>query len=196
MSIIPCLRKQRWEEHKFNTTLSYIVRSCIQNKIIRCLAKYSTLKAHYIKFPVSELSHRNLPPWLCNLNASTNMHTNYMQIYVGHWKHVCMRTGLCSKLFMSYKELPAFLKWFHTEAAYFTQKIFYYLSPAPPIFKNELTQFFDDNNIVGGSEYRSGQGRRRKGGGGKRRRRRERGRSQKLNHSHVSNLRVFFFLRI
>lgn len=87
-----------------------------------------------------------------------------MHIYVRHWEHVIMRARLCSKLFMSYKELTVFLKWFHTEAAYFTQKIFYYLSPAPPIFKKELTQFFDDN-IVGGSEYRSGKGRRRGGGG-------------------------------
>lgn len=110
------------------------------------------------------------------------------QIHVSHWDHVFMRTGLSSKLFMSYKELPVFLKWFYTEADTSLRKIFYYLSPAPPIFKNDLTHFFDDNNIVGGSEYRSGQGRR---GGGEEK---ERGRSQKLNHSHVSNLRVIFLL--
>lgn len=43
---------------------------------------------------------------------------------------------------------------------------------------------------MGGSEYRSGQGRRRRAGEEEK----ERGRSQKLNHSHVSNLRVIFLL--
>lgn len=38
---------------------------------------------------------------------------------------------------------------------------------------------------LGGSEYGSGQGGRKGGGGGG-------GGSQELNHSHVSNLRLFF----
>ena len=44
---------------------------------------------------------------------------------------------------------------------------------------------------LGGSEYGSGQGGRKGGGGGGR----GGGGSQELNHSHVSNLKLFFFLR-
>lgn len=57
---------------------------------------------------------------------------------------------------------------------------------SPPILKNELTQFLMATPL-GGSEYGSGQGGRKGGGGGG-----GGGKSQELNHSHVSNLRLFF----
>lgn len=58
---------------------------------------------------------------------------------------------------------------------------------SPPILKNELTQFLMATPL-GGSEYGSGQGGRKGGGGGGG----GGGKSQELNHSHVSNLRLFF----
>lgn len=68
-----------------------------------------------------------------------------------------------------------------------SEKFFISCLLSPPILKNELTQFFD-GNATGWEWVWGWQGGRKGGGGGRG------GRSQELNHSHVSNLRLFFFL--
>lgn len=63
-----------------------------------------------------------------------------------------------------------------------SEKFFISCLLSPPMLKNELTQF-SDGNATEWEWVWGWQGGRKGGGGG----------SQELNHSHVSNLRLFFF---